>query len=599
MADPNLADQRAIADERERFLNRAQPRGLQVRRTILASWDRSRENNVDIDRVLVPYVADRELGSPLERSSGAILTRLHEQLDDESVSIVLTDHSGLVLDRRTSGAAIAESLDRVLLAPGFSYAEQFAGTNGIGTALSSGAAALVTGREHYSDMLGEFACAGAPIRHPTSRKVVGILDLTSWSGSSGPLLMALATATAAQIEKELRAQTGLRELALFEEYLAACRQSPGPVLALNGDVVMTNEHLRSMLDTAEQQALASYAADTLSSSARPTHRTVDLPSGRVAHLKCTPTTSDAGPAGAVFRIRLGSVADGGRHATAGSPGRRAVSLPGLVGAGAAWIRSVAQVNSCYEAGEMLALRGEPGTGKRAILRAVHTLHQPARTLRLFHPPSGDEDEWLAELAEALQAPGGMVVLVHAERLGAEASAAAGELLAELTGSPGAERQVRVAVTVSSDDLAEPLAGVFPRSIDVPPLRHHAEDLAELVPHLLAQLPGGSRLTVSAAAMSQLARAPWPGNVEQLRRVLKDLVKVRHSGIVETKDLPPEGRASSPRMLSPLESLERDAIVTALLDNDENPTRAAGAIGMSRATIYRKLRQYGIVLPLQV
>ena len=47
------------------------------------------------------------------------------------------------------------------------------------------------------------------------------------------------------------------------------------------------------------------------------------------------------------------------------------------------------------------------------------------------------------------------------------------------------------------------------------------------------------------------------------------------------------------MLSPIEALERDAIVNALLDNQENPTKAAKAIGMSRATIYRRIRQYGI------
>jgi transcriptional regulator with AAA-type ATPase domain len=225
------------------------------------------------------------------------------------------------------------------------------------------------------------------------------------------------------------------------------------------------------------------------------------------------------------------------------------------------------------------------------------LHDPARSLRLFDPPCGDDDAWLAELAEALEVSGGMVVLVHAEQLAEETSAAVADLLVGLAGSTDPQRRVRVALTATAGDAAEPLAALFPRSIDVPPLRHHAEDLAELVPYLLAQLPGGSRLTMSAAVMSQLARAPWPGNVEQLRRMLKSIIKVRHSGVIEVSDLPPEGRAWVRRVLSPLEALERDAIVTALLDNDENPTRAASAVGMSRATIYRKLRQYGITLPL--
>ncbi|MCW2570551.1 MAG: modulated sigma54 specific transcriptional regulator, Fis family, partial [Frankiales bacterium] len=48
--------------------------------------------------------------------------------------------------------------------------------------------------------------------------------------------------------------------------------------------------------------------------------------------------------------------------------------------------------------------------------------------------------------------------------------------------------------------------------------------------------------------------------------------------------------------SPIEALERDAIVSALLSSHENPTKAASILGISRATIYRKLRTYGISLP---
>ena len=53
---------------------------------------------------------------------------------------------------------------------------------------------------------------------------------------------------------------------------------------------------------------------------------------------------------------------------------------------------------------------------------------------------------------------------------------------------------------------------------------------------------------------------------------------------------------SRRLLSPLESLERDAIVQGLLDHHGNKARVAGSLGMSRATIYRKIHQYGIITP---
>ena len=53
---------------------------------------------------------------------------------------------------------------------------------------------------------------------------------------------------------------------------------------------------------------------------------------------------------------------------------------------------------------------------------------------------------------------------------------------------------------------------------------------------------------------------------------------------------------SRRLLSPLEPMERDAIVQSLLDSAGNKVKAAESLGMSRATIYRKIREYGIVAP---
>jgi transcriptional regulator of acetoin/glycerol metabolism len=92
------------------------------------------------------------------------------------------------------------------------------------------------------------------------------------------------------------------------------------------------------------------------------------------------------------------------------------------------------------------------------------------------------------------------------------------------------------------------------------------------------------------------RSSWPGNTEQLWQVLRRVVRHRRTGTISPEDLPPETRAVSRRLLSPLESMERDAIVQSLADVSGNKAKAAKALGMSRATIYRKIREYGIVAP---
>ena len=79
-------------------------------------------------------------------------------------------------------------------------------------------------------------------------------------------------------------------------------------------------------------------------------------------------------------------------------------------------------------------------------------------------------------------------------------------------------------------------------------------------------------------------------------MLKRVVQKRRTGSIQPADLPPECWTVSRRLLSPLESMERDAIVQGLLDYQGNKVKAAKSLGMSRATIYRKIHEYGIVTP---
>ena len=93
------------------------------------------------------------------------------------------------------------------------------------------------------------------------------------------------------------------------------------------------------------------------------------------------------------------------------------------------------------------------------------------------------------------------------------------------------------------------------------------------------------------------RNRWPGNVDQLYQVLRKVVTKCRAGVADVRDLPAECRAMTRRVLTPIEAIECDAIVDALLDTDGNKAEAARLLGMSRATIYRKIRGYGIAAPV--
>lgn len=558
-----------LARTRERFLSE-EPVSSGVRDTILASWTRSRQNNVAADKIEMPYVRDPDVGTPLIRSATPVLQDLAEQLDGQPVSIVLTDSAGLVLLRLTGDKEFERRLDRVRLAPGFSYAERFVGTNGIGTAIESGRPMHVFGHEHYAENLEMLACAAAPIAHPLSGKTVGAMNLTCFQRDAGSLLVTLARSTAEQVRQALLADARAGETQLVTEYLRVCRRSAGMVLAVGADLTMMNDLARAALDPADQAALLGHGAAALTGE-RPVRTVVELPTGASARLTVRPV----GPGAGVLQVKLldppPSVAVAPR-----------VRVPGLAGSSPLWLRACDEVEAAHRSGEWLAVSGEPGVGKVALLRAVALARNP--TGRLTVLDAGSES-----LEDALAA-GGTVVLRHADTLTGPALRAA---VAALRAAARRPDRPWVAVTTGPGPRGA-LLRLFPGTVEVPPLRHRLEDLRELVPAMLARLGHGERLTCSPEATQLLLRSGWPGNVEQLLQVLRRAAATRRAGAIRPDDLPPESRTVSRRVLSPLESMERDAIVQGLLDAGGNKGDAARALGMSRATIYRKIHDYGIV-----
>jgi transcriptional regulator with AAA-type ATPase domain len=218
-------------------------------------------------------------------------------------------------------------------------------------------------------------------------------------------------------------------------------------------------------------------------------------------------------------------------------------------------------------------------------------------------------DWLTKARRELLDGSGMLVIRHVDVLTARQMHSLASALQEARNAQRGEGQrddgkredgqdeLRVAITLHRKQAAADLTRLlrfFQGTVELPPLRHHIEDLHELVPFFLARLSQQGRLTCSPEAMQLLLRHNWPGNTEQLWQVLKQVVQRRRAGVIMPKDLPPECWTVSRRLLSPLESIERDAIVQSLQDHDGNKVRAAEALGMSRATIYRKIHEYGIV-----
>jgi len=164
-------------------------------------------------------------------------------------------------------------------------------------------------------------------------------------------------------------------------------------------------------------------------------------------------------------------------------------------------------------------------------------------------------------------------------------------------------------------------GSIPSPFTSPPLRERKEDLANLAQHFLdlvgARRGGGPRKRLSAEAEKLLLTYDWPGNVRELRNVMERAAVLTAATVIGKEALPEEmvskpnenvvppqpfesatpaptaSPSGTPGQIVPLKELERRAIIEALTQVGYNATQTAKQLGISKATLYRKLKEYRI------
>jgi DNA-binding NtrC family response regulator len=272
------------------------------------------------------------------------------------------------------------------------------------------------------------------------------------------------------------------------------------------------------------------------------------------------------------------------------------------------------------------ITGESGTGKEVIARAVH--HHSARRSKswvdinctalpehlveseLFGHERGafsGADSTKAGLFE--MAHGGTLFLDEIGDLDARAQV---KLLRILDGAPyyrlGGVKKVHVdvrLVTATNKDLkAAAEEGTFRLDLyhrlcqvrlNVPPLRERREDIIPLATHFIGTQRSG--LGISREAGNALEAYPWPGNVRELRNVMIRAGVFAQGGEIAVEDLPEECRqntyASSLASLSVLGEAERDAIAQVLEQTGGHQLQAAKTLGISRRTLQRRIKSYGL------
>lgn len=567
-----------IARHREEFLSSgAAP--VQVRDDVASSWLRSSVWSVRPETTEPPYRADLNPESALLRAAGPVLRAVQERLGELGISFLVSDRDGRIVDRRVQDNSLLSRLDRVNISPGHLFAEDAVGTNGIGTAIELGRTTRIDGHEHYIDVLVGFTCVGVPIVDPIQQRPAGVLDVTCSSDTANAMLDLIAEQTARAIEARLLEQHSASERALLDQFLMANRRTRSGLVVLSDRILMANPQASRLFNDLDHPLIWDHAAKALSaSSAVEGH--LALPDGRLVATRTSALRDGDEVIGSIMEIRIVAEARAGPVPLPRTPTRRP---PGLQGTDRSFLHA-------YTAGlaalaeRAVVVCGEAGVGKAALGRA---LLGDAVVLEGALATIDGEDGWLAELGEVLGARPPALLLLHIDLLPVDAIR---RLVPMLRAAVGRGTRLVVTYTCGLVSDATVLPDLDAQRLRLAPLRDRLADL----PALVAARLGERR--VAPEVVQLFLRLPWPGNVRELNAVLRQMLADAPRGTLGLGDVPAEVRRSAPRRpLTRFEQAEIHAVLDALAETHGNKREAAGVLGISRSTLYRKLQNAGIDL----
>ncbi|WP_434766845.1 sigma-54-dependent Fis family transcriptional regulator [Pseudomonas triticicola] len=602
--------------------------------SIARSWLRCLEDyHLDPSVTMAPTVLEhgrvlesRERLQQVLQIAGTEMSSLHQQLSGAGHAVLLTDARGVILNCVTAPAE-RKIFERAGLWLGADWSEACEGTNGIGTCLVERQALTIHQDEHFRGRHTGLTCSASPVFDPHG-ELLAVLDVSSArpdvSRQSQFHTMALVNLSAKMIEScyflrcfdnqwLLRFHLQAESVGLFSEGLLAF-DGEGRISAVNQSALNLLGHIRGGLLGQPVDAFFDCSLDDLLGRASAN-----------ASASWPLRTRDGRNLFAILRGES-------RKPTAIVPTPIAAHAPGLSGiclgdeALQVEFRKALRV---FERDVPLLINGETGSGKEAFAKAVHQASQRSGNAFVALNCAAIPESLIE--SELFGYRGGSFTGARKEGMrGKLQQADGGTLFLDEIGDMPLALQTRL-LRVLEDRQVVPIGGE-PQAVDVriisatyrnllervedgsfredlyyrlnglevalPALRERS-DKSQLLDFLLAEETGGETILIDEPARQALLAFNWPGNVRQLRNVLRTLAALCDGGRVGVEDLPVMIRQARPVVApaqiaaQPLDDAERLALLNALEQTRWHMTRTAEQLGISRNTLYRKLRKHGI------
>lgn len=583
---------RQLRAARAQYLGKGQTEG-NVRAVVQNSWSRSTCYGVppdlrSVERFGTPHLEEwvRQAAAPVLRTLGDRLHRTH------AVAIV-TDAEGIVAELRGDDS-VRRILEAVNILPGADISEAASGTNAVGTAIEEGRGVQLCSGEHFIEAFQPVTCTAVPLRHPLTRRILAVLDLTTRDCDLSPAVAQQVQDAATAIERALVKRLTAREQALLFQYLKQLRMQSGAVIASNGQTTIMSADAAAFIQPADQTMLAALIAEGLRSS-RPFERSLTLASGEMVQVLATPRFDGGEHIGVILRLKPPAAV---RSEKVLAPPTATGIFPGLVGRSVAFQTALCAAEAALKTREPVCIVGAPGTGKHALARAMAVALHGRITAIDCATIEARAKRWLDTLLHHLRTVD-VLILLHIESLPPRARRTLAALFIEQSDAAGARVIATARIPVRTQahahahgamsDLCDVLATTTP--IMMPSLAERREDIPLLARAFLDRLETRRPLRLSAQAMQALMDAAWPGNVRQLQSVLHAAALTARGSEIGPYDFPPGLLYKPQRRLSRIEQAELDALQQALRETRGNRAKTAKLLGISRSTLYNKLRAY--------
>ncbi|NVK39781.1 MAG: sigma-54-dependent Fis family transcriptional regulator [Oceanospirillaceae bacterium] len=570
-------------------------------------------------------------------SAEPVFDRLRYLGGNSGYCVLVTDASGIVLREYIDSSRGRELADKGL-SLGTVWTENLVGTNGLGTCLATGDALTVYADEHFGRELQRFSCSTAPLIAPDG-DVIGALDISTYAQGDKVgqgLALNLVCDTADQIEAAMFRHAFARHhlLALVSSPVADPALSSA-LLAVNdaGWILGATSPALLQLGIPERALIVGQGLPALTgASVEDVHRApVALASGSGWLMRLTGQLPHRSPVAASAPSAARKPLDSPLYRAAGSDARLQ--------------RNADICHRVMDRNISILLQGETGTGKEVWARAIHDSSarrdKPFVTLNCAAiPESLIESELFGygagtftgglkggKTGKIEASNGGTLFLDEIGDMPLTLQARLLRVLAEREITPlGQIKPVPVdlhVICATHRDLGDYVAqGEFREDlyyrvggvrIALPPLRERQDRLG-LIDSILTQLADGRELALEDQARRVLGDYHWPGNIRQLRNVLEFALCMCDGAAIRLTDLPDEvfppapceapaaDGAGGPQLppqrlvsLSPQtpEDQERQRLLAALQQHRWVVLRAAEALGISRSTLHRKIRKYGL------